>query len=526
MSVRRRVAVLLAMAALGAAFMWPAFYNGQPIFFGDTSAYIRGADAGVQALLHRRSAWSLSGGNAVEPASAPSAAVAHSAPGAESEDPRPPDALLATHGSSIEDKSVVYGRSPYYGMLLYLGDLTGGFWLSIALQAGAVILALLIALRAVGEPVTPLTIMVSAALAAATSAPFFVSFLEPDIFAGVAVLTCAALLAGGERLRRLDRLAALALLSLCVVVHESIALIVALLLVLSLAGGALGRMRRHAPSHVPRPHGAALAILTAALAVAAVSQLAFAAAVKHVVGAAPLRPPFLMARMIEDGPGYRYLRATCPASGFQVCAYLDRLPVAASLFLWDPGPHGVFSAVPPAARARLSAEQPRFVRAVLLYDPVAELRDAARDVGTQLTMVGLDEFEYPAVLKESFAAKIPPEHFERMRHTAAYRGTMPLAPFSALSAATFALGVLGIAATLALPAARRQLPAPLISMTLWIVAGVLANAVTCAVLSGPHDRYEARVAWVVPAAALLIGAVSLRRLRRSAGTAAAWVGPG
>jgi hypothetical protein len=502
-----RIGALLSSLAFGAALLWPALYNGQPIFFGDTSAYIRGADAGVQAIFHRRSAWSLTGGDAIvqRPAApAPVQPARYCAP--------------VARGSSLADKSVVSGRSPYYGALLYLGDLVGGFWLSIALQSAAVVLAILLVLRAVGTRPSPLLIAGSAVLAVATTAPFFVSFLEPDIFAGAAVLVCAALLGGADRLGVADRLLAFALLAACVVVHESHALIVAALLVLGIVSSIVMRRSHPAPT-LARPDRpmrraripAALAILAGAVAVAVAAQLAFAAAVKHIVGAPPLRPPFLMARMIEDGPGYRYLRATCPQSGFAVCAFLGRLPVEANLFLWDPSARGVFSAASPRVRRALAAEQTRFVIAVLAYAPWTELRDALLDAGAQLTMTGLEEFQYPHVLKHSFEEKIPSVHLRRMERTAAFRGTMPVGPFSGVTGVTFGLAAIVVLSALLWPPHRRTLPPRLVAVTAWIAAGVLVNSAVCGILSGPHNRYAARLAWAVPLAALLIGAAALER---------------
>ncbi|HXS26085.1 MAG TPA: hypothetical protein VN730_00305 [Steroidobacteraceae bacterium] len=496
MNGRTRLSAALAAVTFGAALLWPALYNGQPIFFGDTSAYIRGADAGVQAVFHRRSAWSLTGGDAIV-----------QRPAAATQSPRAGSAavLPLARGSSLEDKSVVSGRSPYYGALLYVGDLAGGFWLSIALQAEAVVLAIILMLRAARVHWSPLLLAGGAVIAGVTTAPFFVSFLEPDIFAGVAVLLCAALLGGSEELGLADRLLAFALLAVCVLVHESHVLLVAALLVLGAASlifrGAHARALR-------RP---ALAVLAAAVLVAVAGELAFSAAVKHVIGAPPLRPPFLMARMIEDGPGYRYLRATCPQNGLTICAYLDRLPVAANLFLWDPSTRGVFSAVAPPVRRSLAAEQTRFVLAVLAYAPWTELRDALRDFGTQLTMSGLEEFHYPQVLKQSFEEKIPAAHLQRMKRTAAYRGTMPVGPFSFVTVVAFGLAAIVVLAALLWPRLRRALPQPLIAVTVWIVAGVILNAAVCGILSGPHNRYAARVAWVVPLAALLIGAAARER---------------
>src|SRR5262245_4764527 len=44
-------------AALLVLWLWPAIYNRQPLFSNDTTAYIRGFDAGVVWLSGRTSAW-------------------------------------------------------------------------------------------------------------------------------------------------------------------------------------------------------------------------------------------------------------------------------------------------------------------------------------------------------------------------------------------------------------------------------------------------------------------------------------
>lgn len=515
MDGRAKISAALGSIALGAVLLWPALYNGQPIFFGDTSAYIRGADAGVQALFHRRSAWSLTGSDAIVHATVQGGRAAKVVPARRA-------AGRIARGSSLADKSIVSGRSPYYGALLYLGDLTGGFWLSIVLQSAAVVLAILLVLRAAGTRGSPWLMAGGVVLAAATTAPFFVSFLEPDIFAGVAVLVCAALLGGADRLQLGPRLLAFCLLAGCLVVHESHPLIVGILLVLALARTIM--RSRPVPATAQRRRSA-LGIVAAAVLVAVLGQLAFGLVVKHIVGTSLLRPPFLMARMIEDGPGYRYLRASCPGSGFAVCGYLDRLPVAANLFLWDPSPRGVFSAVPPTVRRALAAEQTRFVWSVLAYAPGVELRDALRDVGMQLTMTGLQEFQYPEVLKQNFEEKIPPVHLRRMKRTAAFRDAMPVGLFSIVTGVTFVLSAIAVILALSWPRLRGRLPPRLTAVTAWIIAGGIVNSVVCGVLSGPHDRYAARVGWAVPLAALLIGAAAFEHRRHHAPNAAASAAP-
>jgi len=480
-----------------AVLVWPAIYNGQPIFFPDTTAYIRGADAGVQAAFGRRTAWSLSGDDAIVQ---PPPGVA--SPSAASSGAAPPPSL-----SSIKDKTILAGRSPYYGALLYLGDLTGGFWLSIAVQAIAMLAALWLTIRALGLGTQPAVLAAIGGVALLSPLPFFVSFLMPDVFAGIGILTAASLLAAYGPLTGAVYLTAFALLSVSAIVHDTHVLIVGSLLVLAAACNLVARRWANWRGMV---------VIGLAIAVALVAQAAFSTVVRRVVGAPPLRPPFLMARMVEDGPGYRYLRTTCPENGLAVCRFVGRLPVPAYIFLWERGPDGVFANASPEQRRQLSAEEVRFVLAVLAYDPWGELVASLRSVGTLLTTLRLDEFQYYPEYKESFAVKVPPEHFQIMQGTAAFRGTMPVRTFTVLSLATLLLGAAALAAALAWRQARTSLEPAVARTAAWIVTGVLVNAAICGVVSGAYPRLGVRIAWLIPLAAVLIAIALAMPPKRSA----------
>jgi hypothetical protein len=493
-------------AGLVAVLVWPALYNGQPIFFPDTTAYIRGADAGMQAAFGRRTAWSLSGEDAiVKPLAspAPSAGTA-AAPALPATGPvaSPPPSL-----SSIKDKTILSGRSPYYGALLYLGDLTGGFWLSIAVQALAMVAALWFTLWILGLGTRPAVLAAVGGAALLSPLPFFVSFLMPDVFASIGILMAASLLAVYGPLTWPAYLAAFVLLSAAVVVHDTHVLIVGALL--ALAGGSNLIARRWL-------NWRGMVVIGLAIATALVAQAMFSTVVRRVVGAPPLRPPFLMARMIEDGPGYRYLRTTCPANGLVACQFLERLPHPAYVFLWERGPDGVFANAQPEQRRQLSAEEMRFVLAVLAYDPWGELLASLKSVGTLLTTLRLDEFQYHPEYKEGFAVKIPPEHFQRMQGTAAYRGTMPVRAFATLSLVALLIGATTLAAVLAWGRTRTSLEPAVARLTAWIVAGTLVNAAICGVLSGVYPRLGVRTVWLIPFAAVLVVIALLMPPKRSA----------
>ena len=69
--------------------------------------------------------------------------------------------------------------------------------------------------------------------------------------------------------------------------------------------------------------------------------------------------------------------------------------------------------------------------------------------------------------------------------------------------------LLGLVSPFILLAAHRRGDAMLSGLTIVIVAGLLANAAVCSMLSGVFDRYQARVTWLLP----LLAIIAFHRLR-------------
>ena len=453
--------------------MWPAFYNGQAIFFFDTVGYVRGADTGIAALLHYRSHWSL-------PRRAPGNASAH--PAAQ---------------SAVDDRTVLLGRSWFYGALVYAGDLTGGFWLTVVLQAAAVVAALALTLGALRLPRTYL-LPIGLVLALVSSLAFYTSFLMPDIFTGIVILGSAVLLAGSVELRRWHLVAWSVLLSAGALFHDTSFLLLCVLFL----GAAAVRCFTRAGVNL-----SGLAVVSVAIAIGVLGQVAFVWGATHWYGVAPIHPPFLTARLIEDGTGVRYLKAGCPGNGFEVCSYLDRLPLPADDFLWQTRPGaGVFATASPESRRRLSAEQVRFALAVVAFDPIGQALASLRNLAQQLGSSGLWEFFYTDEEKALFDQKFPHDLLPSLHASAAYRGTMPIAFFEWILKLTFYGALCLIAAALLWRRTRTALPPVIVGTCAWVLAGIVVNAFLCGALSGPHERYSVRVQWLLPLMTMLFAA--------------------
>jgi hypothetical protein len=469
-------------AGLLLTLIWPALYNGQPIFNPDTPSYIRTADAGIAKLTGRETVWSARWQTATT-----------------STQPSSASEVLPQNIGALHPDFVLTGRSIYYGALLYFGDAVGYLWPSIVIQAAVVLLALGLTLRNMGLFSWRLMAIAVGGLAVLSPLPFYTSLLIPDIFAGVAILATANLVVFGGRMTRSLLFVWVILLTAALSFHESIVPITVGLLCIGLVAHLLGWDACRA----------GIVAVVLALALAAAGEAAFTQSVKKVMGIYPIRPPFLMARLIADGPGTAYLRANCPQAGFTICRYLDRLWAGnpsdrSEAFLWgaDVANGAVFMTVDAATRRALSDEQLSFALATVAFDPIGEIKAAAYDVFHQLGMIGAGRwFEY-AISADSFRERVPSPYFEVMEKTKAWSGDLPTTSMSVLSplVALAAMVYLLVMVTWR----RKQSTATPWLFTTIIISGIIFNAAVCGAISGPHYRYQTRVIWLIPLTAFLM----------------------
>lgn len=471
-----------ALSLVALILTWPALYNGGPIYFPDTGAYVRGADALSERLTGHRTVWTRA--DDVAALSMPSANSANTSP------------ALAQ-----DRKPVLAGRSVYYGVMLYLAAFAGGFGLIVIAQAlltGAVIVGLT---RHFVDPrhsrAFAVTVAGTTAALCLTPLPFFVSFLMPDLFTGLGLIGVAAVLAGWSRESKAGRIGWLLLILAAMLFHASNIAIFAVLLICAVLIWIVFRCRAI--------QGRAAVALAMTVIGALAGEVAFSRAVVYATGAPPVRPPFLTARLIADGPGTEYLRAECPSSGFLLCRYRARLPQHSDSFLWSTSPAvGVFSVIPYRERYLLAAEERAFVIAVIAHDPLAVVLSSARSIGEQFATVGLSEFNYPKDQRDFFVAKLPVPVVRDLRQTLAWREAMPIDYFAKLIWPTVLIGLAISIGFLANPAMRRFGPYFVILMGGWLI-----NIAVCGAVSTPHDRYNARALWAVQLATALVIAAKL-----------------
>ncbi|WP_375391086.1 hypothetical protein [uncultured Sphingomonas sp.] len=471
------------LALLGLVLLWPAIVNGYPFFFPDTGAYVRGVDAAVVRLTDHRTSWSNADVLSIarRPSDAATGAPTRSPPGPAS--------------AAGQPKPVLLGRSVFYGAIAYTGALTGSFWLTIALQAllaGAVIIGFI---RHFVDPREERRFAAAAAISTAglalTPLSWFVSMVMPDFLTGALIVAATALIVGWGRETKIGRAFWIAIAAFAALAHSSHALMLLGLAVAAFVLSLFG-LRRWRPG--------AMAVAASAM-VGLLGEVAFAAVVTSTTGASPIRPPFITARLVEDGPGLDFLASHCGHAQFHLCRYRDRLPLPSDSFLWSKDrATGVFGAVATREQRALAGEQAAFVGAVVIDRPLVVVQSSGAAILRQFASWRLPEFNNDDRQDaQEGAAKLPAAEKAGLLSSRFARGTMPtgwtelLIPFWSLA---------GLISIIWLVKDTRL--ATVSQYGVVLIAGWLLDVAICGALSTPHDRYQARAIWVLAFGALTI----------------------
>ena len=365
-----------------------------------------------------------------------------------------------------------------YGPLILLLHARVSLWGVVAGQAMAVSALLWLAARVVGAAGPWRHAGLCTVLAVGSALPWFVPFVMPDILAPVVVL-CLFVLAWG-RLGRMPTLAIGVLAAVAVASHLAHLVLAAGCLV----AVAILRTRR--------------LLLCAAPLVAALAWLLGSNLVGNgVLGVSPYGSVFALARLQADGPAADYLHAACPAADYRMCAWSSRLPMDSDSFLWSPdGPIWGEESGP----TLVAPEAARIVAATLRYAPVQAAQHALANTLRQLVRVSVGDTLGPqylvATVGKLLTTYFPAAEMQRFLDSRQVAGTLPAiaAPLLPLHLLLLCLGAAGTLALTIL--AWRRNPA-LAGLATLVLLGILANAFATGALSGPHDRYGARIFWLV-----------------------------
>ncbi len=482
-SVLRRLRAFACVLLGAAMLMSTAIAGGRPSMFFDTDGYYLMGENLTQAIKRLPAAWAG--------------------------DPK----AMTTPVSDDDqiDIAIMGSRSPWYGLPLYVLVKLGGVWALVAAQALLASWIVYLAWRS-AAPTAPWWSypVLMAGLTLATPLPFFTTFVMPDVFAGVAAVGFVLLTVYAERLSWLERAGVFALLAFSYVVHTShmltaLAALVPALIVLLL----LKAPRRQALVGI----GLGLGAIVASVLMAKAYDAAFEMRTGHALH----RPPFLMARVLADGPGRTYMRKVCkgPDNPYVICRATQAPLTRSDDILWEETPTlGAFNSLKvPALQLRMEAEEMAFVKGAVLNDPWGQFKASMGNWIDQFTRISSHD---PLRDPRQFLAN---EYWKTTRLVDLIPNPRACRPIGPGCTPPFDMSltkhwhelVLLLCALyggwrLSRPDVLADLKArswtrpsvPLIAAGAILIGMVVLNAGVCGVLSGAFARYQARIVWLVP----------------------------
>jgi hypothetical protein len=449
-----RVTTGLCIAAAALILLTPAFINGYPLIHGDSGTYLR---------------------SAVEL--------------------RP-----------VDDRPI------FYSIVLRLLHWRLSPWPIVIAQSATVAFIIHLVAKTVFCIKQPwVTVAVSAILSAASSLPWFVGQITPDVFAAVLMLVILLLAMGWKRMTKPERGFVLVVFAACISFHY------ANLMIALMAVPALALMFLLGWSPGPFAFGRfALVAGAISLALAALISVNVAMRGRYVISAAS--STFMMAKLLEDGPALSILQEECPGK-YALCSQLANLeaykaagvgPSLADYFLWY-GPVrelGSFKAV--------EAEAADVVRKALRRYWSQQIFTAISNGARQLVHFEIgDELDRsPEASSPNPAAQIlgsyPIESIryvfgnssvDALNRSLQGQGELYFGVINKICLAVIVLSIGVMAWTSVYSWRFDRFPLQVAVFTLIMVCG---HAWLIGALTPLHDRYQSRVIWLLPLVATLI----------------------
>jgi hypothetical protein len=319
-----------------------------------------------------------------------------------------------------------------------------------------------------------------------TGVSWYACFIMPDILGPLIYLSFYLLAFARETLSRAERWGLYLIAVWGITAHASHLLLAAGLFALLVLFAAFERLpfwRR------VRSLGELAAILVVAMA----AQMALHG---YLYGKPTLngeRPPYLMARIVADGPGRWYLEKNCPRLLWAVCNHISQFTGDPDEFLW--AENGAYQNASDTEKAQIDQEEMPLVLATVRAYPLQQLSRSADNFWDQFLHFGVYGFDPNDWMLQQFDEVLP-------RAKASYLGSrqahdaLPLDLFTEIQWWTIVASLAAIAVLI--PFLWRRHSPRLAGLTLVVAAMVVANAGVTGVLSVVDDRYQCRVIWLAP----------------------------
>ena len=368
-----------------------------------------------------------------------------------------------------------------FGLYLHFGE-DSSFWLNLGIQALATLWILQMTLRVFGLLQPFRLIAIGIALILGTALPWLASMLLTDVFTGLSVLALYILALHGGKISTIEKCALSAFIAFSAATHSATLAVLLGLCCLGWMARPLLRQRITAPGLIQ----GSLSLVAGALML-----LSANFALSGELAWTPGGYGVAFGRMLQDGIVTRYLGDHCPREKLKLCPYRNQLPATADQFLWG---NSVFNTL--GRFKGMSGEMEYIVRRSLAEYPAWQAEAALTATAQQLVRVATGEGTGGwTPHTQGIIERYIPSQFKPMRAAHQQRWQLDFTGINRLHVPV-ALGSMLLAAVMFGHGLWRRKLDDVTLLAATVTFAVLGNAFVCAVISGPHDRYGARLAWV------------------------------
>jgi hypothetical protein len=383
---------------------------------------------------------------------------------------------------------LVPSRSTVFGLYLHFGQ-GSYFWINLATQALATLWILQLMLRVFGMRTPFYVAVISLALVATTGLPWLASMLLTDIFAGLAILALFLLVLHADKISPAEKWLLFALTSFSAASHSAT---LGVLLGLCVAGLVL---RPWLAARIPL-RGLARGGMT--IVAGAIMLLSANFGLSGQLAWTPGGAGVAFGRMMQDGIVAQYLRDHCPTMKLKLCPYRDQLPATADDFLWG---HSMFNTL---GRFNGLGDEMAFIALHSLAEyPAWQAQAALVSTAQQLVHVASGEGTTGWVPHTyAIIERYLPAQSHAMRAARQQHWQIDFAAINRVHVPVALASMLALVAMVGRALWRRGLD-DVTMLAATVSLALLGNALICGVISGPHDRYGARLAWLATFVVLL-----------------------
>jgi hypothetical protein len=453
--------------AFSLSLLWPIFYTGEFFTFSDTRSYLRGGEKIWEVLAFFVDAPAVSDGAGAAASADPTSAL-----------------TVNAEGKNVSGRSFTY--SAFVSVLFKIGGP-----IAIAFGQAVLVTAVIAMLVTVDALASPRVLLPGAVLfAALTSLPWYVSYIMPDIFGSL------VLLLGVILVRRIDELGFWPVLLLVAITGFAAAAHygnMPLIFVVVVAALAIRLLRR-------RLSWKSAIAGVVAVSLAPLANLSASAVVLDEPSMVPRRLPIALSRSLADGPALWYLQEVCPEADYALCeAYGDKISADTNWFLFSD--EGVLS-LSKEQLDRVRDEELQILIGAFLAYPWEQTEAFLGNGAAQLLKVGIGGLAPTKSLDADFEpvrSPDPPSAFQDFFDDT----VIPLVALASVLAFAGCALIFGLSARW-------------VDMLAALGVGLLANAYIYGGLSAPIDRYQGRLAWIIPLLLVLYLAETATRRRGEA----------